>query len=141
MLRYIVTLHPTSAQCKWLKSHSCLLILLTWLIGAVYSLIPLRSIEFVSFKYSNMTHYQCRNPEKLESDHILRVFVIVNFIVTFLIPMATITASYVAIMSQLQRVCSFVAKYPCSSDNNANGNGNNDRPIAHVFVRKVRCDI
>lgn len=103
--RYIVTLHPQSGLTRWFKRHNFTLLLLISLLGCIYAYIPTKGIvQIHAFtSQANITYKECIfNRVSLYNRLLLRVFLAVNFLLSYLIPLCIISASYVAIMRSIQ---------------------------------------
>jgi len=101
--RYYATIHPLSTFHRWFQTHTNCLLLFTWVVGSVYGYIPLihtRTREFRLSVDSEEVHYQCSFGNDL-SKWQRNAFVLVNFVITFLIPSVVLTVVYVAIMRKI----------------------------------------
>ena len=73
-----------------------------WIIGAMYPYIPVNCQKMDSFILGNVTYYVCDYDQSDITKIKLRIFILVNFVITYLVPLCTITISYVAIMFELK---------------------------------------
>ena len=99
--RYTATLHPFSSLHRWLCSHTRILLGLTWFFSSIYASIPILHTTVRPFEFNNSTYYEC-SYDNNNFDHLKRkAFMISNFVLTFLLPLAILAFSYTAIMLKL----------------------------------------
>ena len=96
----MATLHPFSSTHRWLVSHTHLMLIFTWVFGSIYAFIPYENTYTRSFMYENKTYYECSYDNEL-SQLKRRFFMTSNFLLTFLLPLIVLIASYSAIMRKL----------------------------------------
>lgn len=108
--RYIITLHPLSPGASWLKSKGSWLLISTWFLGAAYAYVPTSHTEVEDFILNGDLYQQCSYRFSL-SPHKLRLIIVFNFVLTFLLPLVIITFSYVAIIRHLKEHHDFTVLY------------------------------
>lgn len=136
------------------------MLLLVWLCGSLYAWIPYNSEYIVEKNCSNMetdvnaTYYICSYGNKM-IESTLRVNMLLNFVLTFLIPMLVLICSYVPIIRALT-ISTAEQKSQIelqnSSDNTANTQpeksinlrkstspNNQSKVICTFFNQKLKC--
>ncbi len=108
--RYIITLHPLSPGASWLKSKGSWLLISTWFLGAAYAYVPTSHTAVEDFILNGDLYQQCSYRFSL-SPHKLRFIIVLNFVLTFLLPLVIITFSYVAIIRHLKEHHDFTVLY------------------------------
>ena len=109
---YVVTLHPLSRSCNWFQTHNRTLLLVSWAVGLAYSCLA-NTNELSQFSIDNNAtwHYQCTVNLEAEQLLVMQIFVTVHFLLSFILPLVAIIASYAAIMNKLKFNNSFIAQY------------------------------
>ena len=95
-------LHPHSAPCHWIQSHSRALLAVSWLLGGAFAYIPIANTYTTAFAVHGQQYYQCTFDNQftaLKRD----LFGIAHFVLTFALPLAIMAFSYVSIMHALRR--------------------------------------
>lgn len=97
-LRYFITLHPLSRASEWIKCHCRHLLLATWTLGAAYAYFPVLDTSVRPFYLGGAAYWQC--VPGMNSNQSL--YIMVNFALTFAIPLVIMCTSYVAITNRLR---------------------------------------
>lgn len=108
--RYIITLHPLSPGASWLKSRGSWLLIGSWFLGAIYAYVPTSHTEVEDFILNGDLYQQCSYRFNLSPDK-LRFIIVLNFVLTFLLPLVIITFSYLAIIRHLKEHHDFTVLY------------------------------
>ena len=109
-----MAIHPLSAQCHWIQSHNRALLAVSWLVGGAYAYIPIANTYTTKFFVEDRAYYQC-NYDNGISELKRAFFTAINFVLTFAIPLAIMTFSYLSIMHKLRRQDRFITLYTATT--------------------------
>lgn len=118
--RYIVAIHPVSCACHWFQSHSRHMLLASWICGAAYASIPVSNTYTTVFEVDGTEYRQCNYDNEL-SELKRSLFAVTNFVLTFTLPLAIMSFSYLAIMRRLKNSEKFITVYTAGQAIAGNG--------------------
>lgn len=94
-------IHPFSVIYGWLRSHSSSLLYLTWILGCAFSSIWVKHTGVVPIQINNFTYYECRYDNNGLTPFESKIYIAINFIFTFALPLIVLLVSYTAITRKL----------------------------------------
>ncbi len=92
--RYLAILYPLK-HCWWRGTHTNYIISIIWILSLMTSSPLLYYARAVPFDYSGLALYDCR--EKWEGELISKIYTVILFIITFVIPFTSLTFLYTSI--------------------------------------------
>jgi hypothetical protein len=84
-------IHPLK-HCWWRESHTIYIISIIWILSLITSSPLLYYTRAVPFNYSGLALYDCR--EEWEGELISKIYTVVLFVITFIIPFISLTFLY-----------------------------------------------
>ncbi len=78
--------------CWWCESHTTYIISFTWILSVITASPLLYYARAVPFNYSGLALYDCR--EEWEGELSSRIYTVMLFIITFIIPLISFTFLY-----------------------------------------------
>lgn len=133
LFRYIVAIHPVSCACHWFQSHSRHMLLASWICGAAYASIPVSNTYTTVFEVDGTEYRQCNYDNEL-SELKRSLFAVTNFVLTFTLPLAIMSFSYLAIMRRLKNSEKFITVYTAGQA--IAGNGSRTKSSSEVVFSK-----
>ncbi len=91
IFRYMIVVYPMK-HCWWKKSHSTFILCIIWILSLMTASPLLYYTRAVPFNYSGLALYDCR--EKWEGELSSRIYTVILFIITFIIPFISLTFLY-----------------------------------------------
>lgn len=94
-------MHPLSGAGQRLKRNSHLAIAAIWMLGLLYATLPLvHSTRTVDFDFEGTVYSECLFDSGL-SDGLRKLFILLNFGLTFALPLTAISVCYLSIARKL----------------------------------------
>lgn len=94
-------MHPLSSVGQQLKRNSHFAIAAIWTLGILYATLPLvHSIRTVEFDFQGTVYSECLFDSGL-SENLRRLFTLLNFALTFALPLTAISVCYLSIARKL----------------------------------------
>jgi predicted membrane protein len=84
-------IHPLK-HCWWRESHTTYIICIIWTLSLITSSPLLYYTRAVPFNYSGLALYDCR--EEWEGELISKIYTVILFTISFIIPFISITFLY-----------------------------------------------
>lgn len=141
-------MHPLSGTGQWCKRNSHLCIATIWTVGVVYATLPLLNSAYtVEFDFEGATYRECIFDHGL-SEGVLRLFTLLNFTLTFALPLVAISVSYVSIARKLAgdnsnrgagselKVVNFVSQNKSKSSSSGSKGKNSNRNV----IQKIKIN-
>ena len=95
----MIAIHSFTDACDWIQCKSSLFLVFAWIFGLLYAYVPLENTGLRPFVLHGETYYECSYDLDLSSVK-RRIFMLVNFTLTFAIPLVVLLIVYVQIMSK-----------------------------------------
>lgn len=94
-------MHPLSSVGQQLKRNSHFAIAVIWTVGILYATLPLvHSTRTVEFDFQGVIYSECLFDSGL-SEGLRRLFTLLNFALTFALPLTAISVCYLSIARKL----------------------------------------
>jgi hypothetical protein len=87
----MVVIHPLK-NCWWKETNATYIICIIWILSLITASPLLYYTRAVPFNYSGFTLYDCR--EEWEGELSSRIYTVIIFVITFIIPLISLTFLY-----------------------------------------------
>ncbi len=91
--RYFAIVHPLRSSVSWFKSHRTLIVCLIWTTGVSIGSTQLKISKAIPFQYGNESYNKCEEQWAEESDD-GKIYTILVFCVTFILPISVLCSVY-----------------------------------------------